>query len=164
MLNDSQFNVLFLCTGNSARSIMAEALLNRLGKGKINAHSAGSKPKDKPHPMTIEILETNNFYPESFHSKNWNEFSESDAPEMDVVITVCSNAANESCPIFPGNPISLHWDINDPAREFDSVEEQTREFQAVFNELEQRIHKFTETLAIKMNEPVSHEHLKKLSD
>jgi arsenate reductase (thioredoxin) len=144
--NDHQFNVLFLCTGNSARSILAEAILNDFGNGKFVAYSAGSKPKSNPHPKTIEILETNNFDTNNLRSKSWDEFSLADSPKIDLVITVCSNAANESCPIFVGTPKSMHWDIDDPAREFDSDEDQTHEFKIVFNELKQRIKKLIQSI------------------
>ena len=139
VLNIKQCNILFLCTGNSARSIMAEALLNHLGNGRFKAFSAGSKPKAHPHPKAVELLKKNNLDNPNFRSKSWDEFSATDAPKMYIVITVCSNAANESCPFFPGTPISLHWDLNDPAREFDFDVEQTLEFQIIYKELQQRI-------------------------
>jgi protein-tyrosine-phosphatase len=109
------FNVLFLCTGNSARSIMAEAIMNRLGPPKFRAFSAGSMPKGDVHPRTLEILEHNGFLPEAFRSKGWEEFSAPDAPKLDFVFTVCDNAANEVCPIWPGQPMTAHWGLPDPA-------------------------------------------------
>ncbi len=164
MSNSNKINVLFLCTGNSARSILAEALLNDMGNNRFKAYSAGSKPKAKPHPRSIEILEKNNFDTRQFRSKSWDEFSGSDAPEMDIVITVCSNAANESCPIFPGTPVSLHWNLNDPAREFDSDEEQIREFNSIYKELQQRIEKLIDALANTQDKKTFAGQLKHLSD
>ena len=108
-------NVLFLCTGNSARSIMAEAILNRSGGGRIRAWSAGSIPKGEVHPRTLAILERNGFNPRDFRSKAWEEFSDRNAPKLDFVFTVCDNAANEVCPIWPGQPITAHWGLPDPA-------------------------------------------------
>lgn len=109
------FNVLFLCTGNSARSIIAEAILSRLGAGKFKAFSAGSQPKGKVHPHVVSMLRRFNFKPELFRSKSWEEFGEPGAPELDFVFTVCDNAAAEVCPIWPGQPMSAHWGIPDPA-------------------------------------------------
>jgi arsenate reductase (thioredoxin) len=114
---------------------MAEAILNDSGNGKFVAYSAGSKPKNNPHPKALETIKINNLDKQKFRSESWNEFSLPDSPKMDLVITVCSNAANESCPIFPGTPKSMHWDIDDPAREFDSDKDQAHEFKIVFNEL-----------------------------
>jgi len=164
MLQNNQYNILFLCTGNSARSIMAEALLRHCGDDKLNAFSAGSQPKDQPHLKTIEVLHKNKLNSANFRSKSWNEFSRANSPKIDIVITVCSNAANETCPIFPGTPISLHWDINDPAHNFDSDEKQTREFQTVFNELKQRIQKLSEELDNANDKTALRVRLKKLSD
>jgi arsenate reductase len=109
------FNVLFLCTGNSARSIMAEAILIREGRGNFSAFSAGSQPKDRPHPYTLDLLRKLNFDVSGFRSKNWNEFSGSNAPPLDFVFTVCDNAAGESCPYWPGQPMTAHWGVPDPA-------------------------------------------------
>ena len=111
---DAPFNVLFLCTGNSARSIMAEAVLNRAGQGKFRAFSAGSHPKGKVHPYAIELLQRLHYDVSALRSKNWTEFAESGAPKLDFVFTVCDNAAAESCPVWPGQPMTAHWGVPDP--------------------------------------------------
>lgn len=112
---DEPFNVLFLCTGNSARSIMAEAIMNRFGAPKFRAYSAGSQPKGEVNPHTIALLKSLNFKPEEFRSKSWEEFAQDGAPKLDFVFTVCDNAANEVCPVWPGQPMSAHWGVPDPA-------------------------------------------------
>ena len=163
-MDKNKFNVLFLCTGNSARSIMAEALLKRWGANKFNVYSAGSMPKGKVHPKTLEILDKNNFKTENFSSKSWNEFTSENSPEIDFIITVCSNAANETCPVFPGRSISAHWDIDDPAREFETESEQERAFLKAFMELDQRIQIFTNLPIEKLDEMALREHMDKMSD
>jgi arsenate reductase (thioredoxin) len=108
-------NVLFLCTGNSARSILAEALLNRDGQGRFRAFSAGSHPKGEPHSMALTVLRDHGFDTTGLRSKSWTEFSGPNVPQMDLIITVCDNAAGESCPVWPGKPIAAHWGTEDPA-------------------------------------------------
>ncbi|MBD3731070.1 MAG: arsenate reductase ArsC [Sphingomonadales bacterium] len=114
-MSDKVYNVLFLCTGNSARSILGEALMNRMGEGQFAAYSAGSRPKGDVHPMAIEVLGNFGYPTDGLHSKSWDEFTKPGAPEFDFIFTVCDNAAGESCPVFPGKPITAHWGVEDPA-------------------------------------------------
>lgn len=109
------YNVLFLCTGNSARSIIAEAVMNKLGEGRFRAYSAGSFPKGEVHPMALKLLQELHFSTDELRSKSWEEFARAGAPKMDFIFTVCDNAAEEQCPIWPGHPITAHWGIEDPA-------------------------------------------------
>ncbi|MCD7060040.1 arsenate reductase ArsC [Pelagibacterium xiamenense] len=114
-MTEPVYNVLFLCTGNSARSILAEALLNRDGRGRFRAYSAGSHPKGEVHPFTIHMLKTLNIDPGFARSKSWDEFAEPGAPEFDFIFTVCDDAAKEECPVWPGHPMTAHWGVPDPA-------------------------------------------------
>jgi arsenate reductase (thioredoxin) len=136
------YNVLFLCTGNSARSIMAEALLNYWGRGRFRAYSAGSQPKRAVHPMTLETLERTHLPVEDACSKSWDEFSWPGAPKLDFVFTVCGNAAKEQCPYWPGQPMTAHWGVDDPAAVEGTPEEQRRAFQRALRELDARIKLF----------------------
>jgi protein-tyrosine-phosphatase len=114
-MRDTPFNVLFLCTGNSARSILAEAIMNRIGRGHFRAFSAGSMPKGEVHPRTLRLLGDNGYSLEGLRSKSWDEFAVPGAPKLDFVFTVCDDAAGEVCPIWPGQPMTAHWGVPDPA-------------------------------------------------
>ena len=127
---EKTYNVLFLCTGNSARSILAEAILDRLGKQQFNAYSAGSQPKGEPHPQALKLLESLKYDTGRFRSKSWDEFAEPGAPTLDFVFTVCDNAASEVCPVWPGQPMNAHWGVPDPA----AVEGSDAEIAAAFAE------------------------------
>jgi len=134
------YNVLFLCTGTSARSILAEAILNKEGKGRFNAFSAGSHPKGEIQPKALQLLDELGFSTEGYRSKSWNEFAAEGAPELDFVFTVCDNAAGEVCPAWPGQPMTAHWGIEDPAAA--DAEHEDRAFRAAFYALQRRIQLF----------------------
>jgi arsenate reductase (thioredoxin) len=132
-------NVLFLCTGNSARSILAEAYLNSAGRGRFTAHSAGSHPAGKVNPFALELLEKNRMATNGLRSKNWDEFARPGAPQLDFVFTVCDNAAGEVCPVWPGQPITAHWGVADPAAVVGTEQERRKAFLRAFTELSTRI-------------------------
>jgi len=136
---DRPFNVLFLCTGNSARSIIAEAILNRLSDGRFNAFSAGSQPKGAVNPHTIQLLKGLDYDTAKLRSKSWSEFAKPGAPPLDFVFTVCDNAAGESCPVWPGQPMTAHWGIPDPADAKGSQAEIAMAFKDAYRMLQQRI-------------------------
>lgn len=136
------FNVLFLCTGNSARSILAESILNSLGKPKFKAFSAGSHPAGTVNPLALALLEKNRFSTTGLRSKDWNEFSRPDAPHMHFVFTVCDQAAAEPCPVWPGQPMSAHWGVHDPAAVQGSDDDKRRAFLKAYTELHRRISLF----------------------
>ena len=136
------FNVLFLCTGNSARSIMAEGILNNIGKGKFNAFSAGSHPTGRVNPFALELLEKNRIPTQGFRSKDWGEFSQPGAPPMRFVFTVCDQTAGETCPIWPGQPMTAHWGISDPAACKVRIRKRSA-FLKAYSELLRRISLFT---------------------
>lgn len=130
-------NVLVLCTGNSARSILGEALVTSLGQGRFAGFSAGSHPKGQPHPMALAVLESKGIDPSGFRSKSWSEFSAPGAPEMDVILTVCDDAAGESCPVWLGHPATAHWGLPDPAAV--EREGQRAAFEAACDQLHRRV-------------------------
>jgi arsenate reductase len=138
-MTERPFNVLFLCTGNSARSIIAEAILNKIGAGKFNAYSAGSQPKGVPHPQTIAPLSSLGYDVTKFRSKSWHEFAWPGAPPLDFVFTVCDNAAGEACPFWPGQPMTAHWGVPDPALAQGSPAEIALAFKDTYRMLNQRI-------------------------
>jgi arsenate reductase (thioredoxin) len=138
-MSDRPFNVLFLCTGNSARSIMAEAIMNKLGAGKFRAYSAGSQPKGRVNPHTIQLLQSLGYETSGYRSKSWSEFAKPGAPALDFVFTVCDNAAGETCPVWPGQPMTAHWGIPDPAEAEGSAAEIALAFKNAYRMLFQRI-------------------------
>jgi arsenate reductase len=140
---DRVFNVLFLCTGNSARSILAEAILNNRGKGTFKAFSAGSYPKGAVHPLALALLQRKGLPTEGLRSKAWDEFAKPGAPALDFVVTVCDNAAGEVCPIWPGQPMTAHWGQPDPAAVEGTDIDKTNAFRDAFRMLERRIEMFT---------------------
>jgi len=142
-VRNREFNVLFLCTGNSARSVMAECAINRWGKGKFRGFSAGSHPTGTVHPMTLELLKQMNYETAGLRSKSWNEFARPDSPPLDFVFTVCDQAAGEVCPIWPGQPITAHWGVSDPVAFAGTDEEKRRFFFRIYRELENRSKIFT---------------------
>jgi protein-tyrosine-phosphatase len=132
-------NVLFLCTGNSARSILAECIANRLGAGRVRAFSAGSHPKGEVHPLTLEVLRERSYDTRELRSKSWDEFTQPGAPHFDRIVTVCDQAAAEACPIWPGHPAQLHWSIEDPAAAAGPPAARRASFEQAYRELERRI-------------------------
>ena len=141
-MSDRLYNALFLCTGNSARSILAEAILRNLGAGRFQAFSAGSQPKGEVHPFALELLQNLKLDTSFARSKSWNEFAAPGAPKMDFVFTVCDNAANESCPVWPGQPMTAHWGIPDPAAAEGTDAEKHLAFADAYRQLSNRISAF----------------------
>jgi protein-tyrosine-phosphatase len=138
-MSERPFNTLFLCTGNSARSIMAEAILNKVGAGKFRAHSAGSKPKGRVNPHALALLRSLGYDTLGFRSKSWSEFARPGAPGLDFVFTVCDHAAGETCPVWPGQPMTAHWGVPDPAQATGSDAEIALAFKDGYRMLVQRI-------------------------
>jgi protein-tyrosine-phosphatase len=138
-MSNRVYNVLFLCTGNSARSIMAEAVLNQLGGGKFRGYSAGSHPAGTVNPYALDLLQRNRFRTDGLRSKNWDEFAQHDAPVMDFVLTVCDKAAGEVCPMWPGQPMSAHWGVEDPIAVQGTEEDKQKAFSAAFMTLRTRV-------------------------
>lgn len=146
-------NVLVLCTGNSARSILAEASINREGQGRFHAYSAGSHPKGEPNPIGSELLQSLGYDVSGFRSKSWSEFAEPGAPKMDFIITVCDSAAGESCPYWPGHPLVAHWGIPDPAEVKGMQAERRSSFQEAYRQLTNRITAFVNLPIDKLSPP-----------
>ena len=142
-MHDRVFNVLFLCTHNSARSIIAECVMNRLAAGKFCAYSAGSQPSGRVHPYALDLLKQLNYDTSSLRSKSWEEFARPDAPRLDFVFTLCDDATNETCPVWPGQPMSAHWGLPDPSRAEGSEPERRLSFADTYRMLNQRIGIFT---------------------
>jgi len=140
----STYNVLFLCTGNSARSIMAEAVLRREGAGRFNAFSAGSRPTGRVNPWAIDHLAAGGLPTDGLRSKSWNEFAAPGAPEIDFIFTVCDNAAGEVCPLWPGQPVTAHWGVPDPAAVEGTDERKLQAFEDTFRILERRVNRFVD--------------------
>ena len=142
-MSEPVYNVLFLCTGNSARSVLAEAILNKAGNGKFRAFSAGSHPNGQVNPHTIQLLQSLDYDTSAFRSKSWNEFAKPGAPALDFAFTVCDNAAGESCPVWPGQPMTAHWGVPDPAEAKGTPAEIALAFKDAYRMLHQRIGVFT---------------------
>lgn len=138
-MNDKVYNVLFVCTGNSARSIIAEGLLNEMGGGRFRAWSAGSHPKGTVHPMALAVLAEHRIPTDGFRSKGWEEFAQPNAPQMDFVFTVCDQAAGEVCPVWPGQPMTAHWGMPDPAAVQGDADTQRRAFLDTFVTMQRRL-------------------------
>lgn len=139
---DRPYNVLFLCTGNTARSIMAEGILRGTGAGRFNAYSAGSQPKGVVNPIALDVLAAEGMPAEGYRSKSWDEFAAPDGPDFDFVITVCDNAAGEACPVWPGHPMTAHWGVEDPASVEGTAAMRRRAFVTAFRYLRNRIDAF----------------------
>jgi len=141
-MTDKTYNILFLCTGNSARSVMAEALVTTMSKGRFRGFSAGSQPGGTVNPFAIEQIKATGYPIENLRSKSWDEFALPDAPHMDFIITVCDNAAGETCPFWPGHPVSAHWGFEDPAAAIGADEEKRAVFHKVFRQIAARLNIF----------------------
>ncbi|MBS0534114.1 MAG: arsenate reductase ArsC [Proteobacteria bacterium] len=159
-MSDRVYNVLFLCTGNSARSVIAEAILNRDGQGRFRAFSAGSQPKGQVNPHTLTLLRTLGYDVSGFRSKSWTEFAQAGAPPMDFVFTVCDDAAGEACPVWPGQPMTAHWGIPDPAAATGSEVEIALAFDEAYRMLSRRIELFLALPMAKLDKLVLHRKLK----
>jgi arsenate reductase len=154
MPDDKVYNVLFLCTHNSARSIMAEVILNDAGKGRFKGFSAGSMPATAPNPFALQTLQSLHFSTDGLRSKDWSEFAKPGAPVMDFVFTVCDNAAGEVCPVWPGQPVTAHWSVEDPSQFQGTDEDKLREFKRVANILRRRIEFLTSLPLAKLDRSV----------
>ena len=161
-MSDRVYNILFLCTGNSARSIIAEAILNREGMGRFKAYSAGSKPSGEVHPYAIDLLRKLNHDVSGATSKSWDVFAQDDAPQMDFVFTVCANAAGETCPIWPGHPMSAHWGVPDPVKVEGTESERRLAFADAYRMLSNRISIFVNLPISSIDNLVLQERLDKI--
>lgn len=163
-MTEKTYNVLFLCTGNSARSIMAEALVTTLSNGKFKGYSAGSQPGGKVNPLAIEKVEKTGYPVENLRSKSWDEFARPDAPHMDFIITVCDNAAGEVCPIWPGHPASAHWSFQDPAAVEGTDDEKHAAFDKVFRQMATRLHAFISLPLHMLDKAAIQQEIRKIGD
>ena len=159
-MTEKTYNVLFLCTGNSARSIMAEALVSTMGKGRFRGFSAGSHPGGTVNPLAIELVAGTGYPIDTLRSKSWDEFSSSEAPQMDFVITVCDNAAGEICPHWPGQPMSAHWGFEDPAAAVGTEDEKRAVFQKIFRQIMTRMNLFVSLPLAMLEKNALHRELK----
>ena len=161
-MTEKVYKVLFLCTGNSARSILAEAILKREGAGRFEAYSAGSQPKGEVHPYAVDLLRDRGFPTADLRSKSWDEFAGPGAPDLDFVFTVCGNAAGEVCPIWTGKPMTAHWGIPDPAAAEGSEAERRRAFSDAFRRLSDRIGDFVDMPIASLDEPALQARLREI--
>ncbi|HEV2505212.1 MAG TPA: arsenate reductase ArsC [Mesorhizobium sp.] len=161
-MSDRIYNVLFLCTGNSARSILAESILNKEGAGRFRAYSAGSQPKGAVNPFALRVLAALDYPTEGFRSKSWDEFAVPGAPEMDFVFTVCDSAAGEACPVWPGNPMTAHWGIEDPAAVEGSDIDRERAFSTAARYMKNRIDAFLNLPHASIDHLALQHHLKRI--
>jgi arsenate reductase len=161
---EKTYNVLFLCTGNSARSIMAEALVTTMGKGQFKGYSAGSKPGGKVNPFAIEKVRELGYPLENLRSKSWDEFARPDAPHMDFIITVCDNAAGEVCPVWPGHPASAHWSFEDPAAVEGTDEQKRAAFDKTFKQIMARMTTFVGLPIHMLDKHAIQQEIKKIGD
>jgi arsenate reductase len=163
-MTDKTYNILFLCTGNSARSIMAEALVTTMSKGRFKGYSAGSQPGGKVNPFAIEKVKDTGYPLENLCSKSWDEFSLPDAPKMDFIVTVCDNAAGEVCPIWPGHPTTAHWSFEDPAAVEGTDEQKRAAFAKIFKQIMTRMHTFLALPVHQLDKHVIQHEMKKIGD
>lgn len=163
-MTEKIYNVLFLCTGNSARSIMAEALVTTMSKGRFKGYSAGSKPTGKVNPFAIEQVKKTGYPTDKLRSKSWDEFAAPDAPHMDFIITVCDNAAGEECPYWPGHPTSAHWGFEDPAAVEGSDEQKRAAFEKVFKQIVARMNSFVSLPVHMLDKHAIQREMKKIGD
>lgn len=163
-MTEKTYNVLFLCTGNSARSIMAEALVTTLGKGRFRGFSAGSKPGGKVNPFAIEQVSKTGYPAGNLRSKSWNEFAAPDAVRMDLIITVCDNAAGETCPYWPGHPATAHWGFEDPAAVEGSDEEKRAAFEKIFRQITARMRAFVGLPWHLLDKPAIEQEIRKIGE